>query len=315
MRPFFLAAIASVCVSTSAGAARGEAAPKPPSPRAYAYAVIGVEDLALALDLWNGRFGMEILRRETGPDAQLARAWGLPDNAIADQAVLRAPGTLNGGVLLVQFATPANAVRQDARPSDLAPQSVVIAVRDLEARYGELATDPGRFASRVVRRTVDRTPVRELHMDTHDALDIVFREPVRKPETVGKQGYGAALAVVLTTSDVAREAAFFREVLGLETIGNEQGEVLVLGDRKGRFGRLELTQSGGSQARDLYARTVPPARGLISLAYVVPDLKPIVAAGRSAGLAEHGRVVSILGDGHMASVASPSGLRIDILQP
>jgi catechol 2,3-dioxygenase-like lactoylglutathione lyase family enzyme len=296
-------------------AARGEPAVMAPSPRAYACAVIGVEDLAVALDLWNGRFGMEIVRREPGPDPQLSRAWGLPENAIADQAFVRSPGILNGGVLLVQFATPAVAVRDGAKPLDLAPQSVVLAVQDLEARYGELATDPSRFASRVVQRTVDRTPVRELHMDTHDALDIVFREPVRKPETVGKQGYGAALAIVLTTSEIEREAAFFREVLGLETIGNEQGDVLVLGDRKSRFGRIELAQSTGPEARDLYARTVPPARGLISLAYVVPDLKPIVAAGRAAGLAEHGRVSSILGDGHMASVASPSGLRIDILQP
>ncbi len=315
MRRFFLAAIASLCVANPVVAARGESAAKPPSPRAYAYAVIGVEDLALALDLWNGRFGMEIVRRETGPDAQLARAWGLPDDAIADQALLNAPGIPNGGVLLVQFAAPAGAVRDGARPSDLAPQSIVVAVHDLEARYGELATDPSRFASRVVQRTVDRTPVRELHMDTHDALDIVFREPLRKPETLGKQGYGATPAIVVTTADIEREAAFFREVLGLEMIGNEQGDALVLGDRRGRFGRIELAQSTDPQARDLYARTVPPARGLISLVYVVPDLRPIVAAGRPAGLAEHGRVSSILGDGHMASVASPSGLRIDVLQP
>lgn len=314
VRRLLAAAIASVCVCTSAAAARGESAVKGPSPRGYAYVVIGVEDLALALDLWHGRFGMEIARRATGPDAQLARVWGLPENAIADQVLLSSPGVPNGGVHLVQFATPANAVRDGATPADLAPQSVVVAVLDLEARYAELATDPTRFASRVTQRTVERTPVRELHMDTHDALDILFREPVRKPEPVGKQGYGAAPAVVITTSDIEREAAFFREVMGLETLGNEQGDVLVLGDRKGRFGRIELILSAEPEARDLYPRAVPPARGLISVTYVVPDLKPFVANGRVAGLAEHGRVSSILGDGHMASVASPSGLRIDIIQ-
>jgi hypothetical protein len=205
-------------------------------------------------------------------------------------------------------------VREGAKPSDLAPQSVVVAVRDLESRYAELATDPDRFASRLTQRTVDRTPVRELHMDTHDALDIVFREPVRKPEPVGKQGYSAAPSIVIATADIVRETAFFREVMGLETIGNEQGDVIVLGDRKARFGRIELSQSSDPEARDLYTRTVPPARGLISLTYVVPDLEPLVTNGRVAGLAEHGRVISILGDGPMASVASPSGLRIDIIQ-
>src|SRR5688500_4388048 len=111
MRRVFLAAIAALCVSIPAVAARGEPAVKGPSPRAYAYVVIGVEDLALALDLWHGRFGMEITRREKGPDAQLARVWGLPENAIADQALLDSPGMLNGGVHLVQFASPASAVR------------------------------------------------------------------------------------------------------------------------------------------------------------------------------------------------------------
>lgn len=306
--------MAALAFVATAGAARNDKAVKGPSARAYAYAVIGVEDLAHALDLWHGRFGMEVARRESGPDAQLARVWGLPENAIAAQVLLTSPGMLNGGVHLVQFATPANAVRDSAQPEDLAPQSVVVAVRDLEARYAELATDPSRFASRVTQRTVDRTPVRELHMDTHDALDVLFREPVRKPEIVSKQGYGASQAIVITTADIDREAAFFRDVMGLEMIGNEQGDMLVLGDRRDRFGRIELARSVSPDARDLYPRAVPPARGLISVTYVVPDLRPFVAAGRAAGLAEHGRVVSILGDGQMASVASPSGLRIDIVQ-
>jgi catechol 2,3-dioxygenase-like lactoylglutathione lyase family enzyme len=314
MRRFFPAAIAALCVSIPAVAARGEPAVKGPSQRAYAYVVIGVEDLALALDLWHGRFGMEIARREKGPDAQLARVWGLPENAIADQALLDSPGMLNGGVHLVQFASHASAVRDGAKFTDLAPQSVVVAVRDLEARYAELATDPSRFASRVTRRTLERVPVRELHMDTHDALDVVFREPLRKPEPVSKQGYGAVQAIVITTSDMEREAAFFRDAMGLEMLGSAQSDVLVLGDRKGRVGRIEIAQSSDPQARYLYARAVPPARGLIGVTYVVPDLKPFIANGRAAGLAAHGRVISILGDGEMASVASPSGLRIDIIQ-
>jgi catechol 2,3-dioxygenase-like lactoylglutathione lyase family enzyme len=315
MRQLLLTCVAAVALATAAGAARDDKAVKGPSARSYAYAVIGVEDLGLALDLWHGRFGMEIAQRETGPDAELARVWGLPEDAIADQALLNAPGLLNGGVHLVQFATAAAPVRDGAQPADLAPQSIVVAVSGIEARYAELATDPGRFRSRLIERTADRATFHELHMDTHDSLDIVFREQLRRPEiVVGKNGYAAAPSIILTTSDLERDVAFFREVLGLEIIGSGQGATRVLGARDSRFGRVELVQSADAGARDLYGRTVPPARGLISLTYVVADLKPIVTGGRAAGLAEHGRVRSIIGEGLMASVASPSGLRIDIIQ-
>ncbi len=323
MPRLMLAALAwAACAGAAVGAARGEPAVKGPSARAYAYAVIGVADLGLALDLWHGRFGMEIARRETGPDAQLARVWGLAENAITDQALLATPGMLNGGVHLVQFATSGDAVREGALPADLAPQSVVVAVRDLETRYAELATDPHRYQSRLLVRTLGRATVHELHMDTHDALDILFREQLRAPQVVSAQGYGAGVGIVATAADVGREVAFFRDVLGLELLGTEQRaapggapiEVHVLGARDSRFGRVELFQPADAEGRDRYVRAVPPARGLISLTYVVPDLKPVVEKGRAAGIAEHGRVHSIVGEGFMASVASPAGLRIDIIQ-
>lgn len=108
------------------------------APLAIAYVVIGVGDMNEALDLWVHRFGMEIAARREGTDADLARAWGLPADGIADQALLLTPGVKEGGIHLVRFKSPGVSVRDGAAPTALLPKSVDVAVRDIEARYAEL---------------------------------------------------------------------------------------------------------------------------------------------------------------------------------
>jgi hypothetical protein len=117
----------------------------------------------------------------------------------------------------------------------------------------------------------------------------------------------------------SRETAFFGEVLGLNLLasipaGEAGADVRILGTRDSRLGRLELMEYAARSGRDLYWRTAPPARGILSVTYVVADLAPILERGRIAGIADHGPVRTILGEGRMASVTSPAGLRIDFIQ-
>ena len=324
-------ALALAACNMNGDRASSPAAVKGPSARAYAYAVVSVGDMEEALALWQQRFGMEISRREQGPDPGLARLWGLEANAIADQALLNTPGMIDGGVHLVRFASPGAAVRDGAAATDLVPKSIDIAVRDIEARYAELTSAGHAFRSKVGKLETDGVVLYEVHMPAHDGLNLVFLEQPGKPETVSPQGYGVAPQIVAVTPDNEREVAFFRDVLGLEplsqhrfagpqveqTIGLPPGaalDVRIVGARDSRFGRLELVQYEGVESADLYGRAAPPARGLLSVTYVVPDLAPILARGRSSGIADHGTVRSILGEGRMASVTSPAGLRIDIVQ-
>lgn len=303
----WLAPLALVLTACAASAPRPaeQSTLQGPSPKAFAYVVVSVGDMQQALALWVNRFGMEIARRRTGDDPELARLWGLPPDAIDEQVLLNTPGMIDGGLHLVRFASPGAAVREGAAATDLVPKSIDIAVRG--------------------------TVVHEAHIAAHDGLNLVFVEQTADPEVVSPQGYGVTPRIVLVTADEEREIGFFRRLLALEmlsrhrfagpeverTVGLAPGaglEVSILGDARSRYGRLEFVQYEGVRGRDLYPRTAPPARGMLSVTYVVEDLGPILERGAPLGLRAHGRVRSILGEGRMASVTSPAGLRVDIIE-
>jgi catechol 2,3-dioxygenase-like lactoylglutathione lyase family enzyme len=312
MRRLFAAAAACVAFAacSAAGSGRDSAARiAGPSPRAYAYVVVSVADMQQALDLWEERFGMEISRRERGADIGLARIWGLADDAIADQALLNTPGVIDGGVHLVRFRSPADAVREGAEPTDLGPRDLEIAANDVQAAGAELA------AAGVAIGWEGASAPRLL---VHDAVGLVLHQSDVKRQALSSRGYGVAMQLAAVVPDIERELAFFQKVLGLELLAssapNAVPQVRTLGTRQSPFGRLALVDYGSSMGRDLYPSAAPPARGLLGIIYVVPDLAPIMVRGREAGLADHGQVRSILGDGRMASVTSPAGLRIDFIE-
>jgi catechol 2,3-dioxygenase-like lactoylglutathione lyase family enzyme len=301
------------------------------SPIAVAYVVVSVTDIDAAIDFWVGRIGMELETRLGGSDPQLAAAWGLAPDGIVEEALLRTPGMADGGLHLVQFKTPGEAVRRDAATTDLVPKSLDIVTRDLPARVDELKAAGFQFRSPIGRlETADGGVVHEIHLPASDGMNLVFLESEGVNEPVGPKGYGVAAQIVLITADNVRETAFFRKVFGLEdlshnrfggpeverTIGLPPGaslDITILGAKSSPFGRLEFVQYEKAPGKNLYPRTRPPARGLLSITYIVPDLKPILERGRPFGIRDLGTVRSILGQGHMAEITSPAGLRIDIL--
>jgi hypothetical protein len=59
---------------------------------------------------------------------------------------------------------------------------------------------------------------------------------------------------------------------------------------------------------------VPPARGLLSVTYFVPDAAPILARGAAYGASDLGRTATIYGAGRTLLLTSPSGLRLQIIE-
>jgi catechol 2,3-dioxygenase-like lactoylglutathione lyase family enzyme len=307
-------------------------------PRAFAFAVVGVAELEPALRLWRDRFGMLVVARREGGDPGLATAWGLAADGIVDQVLLRTPGMTQGGLHLVRFREPGVVVREGAAASDLVPKSVDVAVRDIQARYAELAADGHQFRSPVGRLASDQMVVHQVHLGIHDAVNLVFFEREGIAEQVGPKGYGLIPQIVATSPDNRLERAFYEGVLGLrqtsndrfdgpaveKTIGLPPGgalDIRVFGDADCVQGRLEIVQYEGVRSADLYPRARPPARGLLSVTYVVADVGAILARAaaqdappmRAAPL-DHGVVTTIFGTARMATLASPAGLRIDLLE-
>ncbi len=308
------------------------------NPLAFAYVVLSVSDLDRALGLWQDRFGLELVARREGTDPGLAQAWGLAAGDIVDQALLRTPGMQQGGVHLVRFRLPGPAVRENAAATDLVPKSVDIAVRDIQARYAELLAAGYTFRSPIGRLVTGNTVVHEVHMPGPDAVNFVFVEVEGHPEPVSAKGYGVMPQLVAISPDNRLEKAFFEAVLGLKetsynrfsgpeverTIGLPKGaglDIRIFGDPAYDYGRLEIVQYEGAKSADLYPRARPPARGMLSVTYFVPDVGAILQRATGAGAptmraapVDHGVVRTIFGESRMVSLTSPAGLRIDLVE-
>lgn len=299
--------------------------------KAFAYAVLSVLDLEQALGLWQQRFGMRVVARRSGSDPGLAQFWGLSADAIVDQALLLTPGATEGGIHLVQFKLPGAAVRAHAASTDLVPKSVDIVVRDIQARYAELGAAGYEFRSKPGRFESDGAVVYETHMHGPDAVNIVLLEEMGRNDLTSAEGYGVAPQIVLTTADNLAEKVFLESVFGMseasyhrfsgpeieKTIGLPKGAALdirIMGDPASRYGRLELVQYERVNSNNLYPRAVPPARGMLSATYFVPDLTPLLLRGAAYNMRDAGVVTTIHGALRMARVQSPTGFMLDILE-
>ncbi|MFM7396468.1 MAG: hypothetical protein ACKO42_05055 [Gammaproteobacteria bacterium] len=304
------------------------------NPKAFAFALISVADMQEALNLWVSRFGMEIALRRQGGDMGLSRLWGLADDDIIDQALLVTPGRQQGGIHLIRFRHPGPAVREGAAPTDLVPKSIDIAVHDIRARFAELESAGFVFRSKIGRFETDGIVVHEVHMNGPESVNIVFLEQEGKPEHVSTKGYGIAPQVIATTPDNLGEKAFFEQVLGLDetsyhrfagpeverTIGLPPGgalDVRIFGDPAYDYGRLEIVQYEGVRSNDLYPRAVPPARGFLSVTFFVKDIDDVLRrkSVMRAAPRDHGVTESIFGRARLATLVSPAGLVVLLVEP
>ncbi|MEZ5497853.1 MAG: VOC family protein [Steroidobacteraceae bacterium] len=297
----------------------------------FAYVVLSVADLDQALELWQQRFGMEVVTRRHGADAGLAKLWNIAADDIKDQALLNTPGSLDGGLHLVQFARPGAAIREGARSTDLVLKNIDIAARDIKARHQELLDAGMKFRSAIGTLESDGVLVYEVHAPGPEGINLVFLEQPDVPQLTSRQGYGVTPQIVAITPDNEREVAFYRGLFGMEqlshhrfegpevekTIGLPSGaalDVRIVGNAKSAYGRMELVNYQGAPGDNLYPRARPPARGLLSVTYVVANLGGYLERGRNWGIVDHGPIESILGKGRMASVTTPAGMRIDIVE-
>lgn len=301
-------------------------------PMAFDYVVISVADMDRSMALWINRFGMRLVTRRDGTDPDLSRAWGLANDGIADQALLRTPGMTHGGVHLVRFKTPGATVRDGAASTDLVMKSVDISVKNMAERYAELTAAGYKFRSPPSQLSAGDLEFSEVHMYGPDDVNIVFVDIPKKPEPTSDKGYGVAPQIVITTPDNVRETSFFQSTLGLalishnsfagpqieKAVGLPKGaklDVRILGNPENHYGRLEFVQYEGATGKNLHPRAKAPARGMLSISYLVPDLNPLLTRAQALSLVDHGRVSTVLGQGRMVSLVSPAGVRVDLLQP
>ncbi|MEE4184806.1 MAG: hypothetical protein V2J12_03450 [Gammaproteobacteria bacterium] len=299
--------------------------------RSIAHLFVGVADMNPVRELWVQRFGLETVAELTGPDAELARLWGLPPDAIAAQLLLRTPGASSGWLHFVQFAVPAAPVRAAAQPTDLCPKNIDVNCVDMPARHAELAAAGYRFRSAISAYEIAGMQACEVQMPAHDDINVVLIEVADWPVQLSAQHFGAVTSFVSTVPDTAAEGRFYHALLGLEellqhriagpaieeVVGLPAGAALhmrLLGDPGEVYGRLELIAYEQIKGRDLYPRARPPALGILGCRFRTDNVLNLRERAVALGVpvTACGRFELLFGCVELIRLRSPAGLALEI---
>ncbi len=305
---------------------------------AFTHVTVGVASLSGAVAFWEQNFGLRVRDRRDGPDAALAKLWGIAPQAISRQALVLTPTgpgqwAAAGGLHLVEFAEPLPPVRRGARVYDRLPKNLDLYTTGMEARCAELEAAGHRFRAKWAEMPAGGSVFREAQLPGHDDINVVLLE-VFGPgyaTPLSPRHYAGIGPLVTIVGDGAAEAAFYRDVLGMpatlemmlkgpvieRTVGLPPGaglDLRVFGDPAEPLGRIEIIEYQQVRGEDLYPRARAPATGILHVSYRVPELAPIRRRLESAGMTmvEHGTVQTMYGSGPVMSFRSPAGFRIEV---
>jgi catechol 2,3-dioxygenase-like lactoylglutathione lyase family enzyme len=303
-----------------------------PNSKSWSSVSVGVTDLDAALALWQDTFGMELVSTREGPDPDLARLWGLSANDFDRQALLRAPGQSVGQLHLVQYVDPGPVVREGAQVFDLCPKNLDIYVSDLPRRHQELLKAGHRFRTESYSEITAPNGIRfrEIHMPSHDRINVVLLELLGEELPFSEQGFSAVGPLITIVDDAEKEKSFYNLIIGLDLlsqnilegseiekmIGLPPGSALdvsIWGGSGSPLGQVEIIDYRGVEGTDLYPGAKPGARGILHISYPVKDLPALTRKLDTANIAwqDHGRVEALPVRGKAIHFHSPAGLRIE----
>ncbi len=306
---------------------------RPAPSQAWSSVTVGVASLDDALRLWVDAFGFDIEQRLDSASPSFAALWDIAPADVSGQALLAAAGSPNGRVHLVEFTDPAPPVRAGAAVFDRCAKNLDVYVSDMPARIEALRERGYAFRNETCSEVEapDGTRFREIHMDGHDAINIVLLEVLGQDRAVSERGFGGVGPLIVIVADAAAEKTFFAEVMGLTQladnvlagpeieamIGLPKGaalDVSIWGDPDRPNGQIEIIHYRGVDGRDLYPRARPKATGILGVSY---DGAAAAAAGarlRQAGVAcrRHAAVEFPERTADVVEFRSPAGLTIQL---
>jgi len=302
---------------------------------AWSAITVGVADLDVAMSLWVDEFGFSIVAQKDGADTALERYWQLAPGDIARQALVQTNDSRYGMIHFVEFNDPDDPVREGAEVFDRVPKNLDIYVEDLPAKVARLRSLGHQFrtATHSEITAPDGTAFREIHMPSHDAINIVLLEVVGKSKPFTSAGYAGIGPLIFIVPDANTEKLFFEQAFLLEKlndnilkgpeiermVGLPPGaalDVSIWGREGEDLGGIEIIEYQGVEGADLYPRARPKALGILHIAYVVPDATLLRERLDQLGVVveEHDDVTTLVGSGRVISFVSPAGLRIEVYE-
>jgi len=299
------------------------------------YVSIAVADMQQVRELWIEQFGLIVIEHRLGPDAELAKLWGIAPAQISEQLLLASPSTETGKLHFVELADPDSAVRQNAAPYDLGAKNLDVNCTDLPGCVEKLKKSGYEFRSEIVEYEIEGLEIREIQMHAHDGLNVAFIEVLgpKFKTSFTKQGYAALTSFVVIVEDTVSEANFYKhnfdfdEIMhhklsgpDIETaIGLPSGTALhmrLCGKENNMFGRMELISYEGLTGKNRFELAQPPATGILRCGFIVNSLDEMAAKADINKQLVVGpiSIETILGNGQVLKIESPAGLKIDILE-
>lgn len=297
--------------------------------------IIGVADLDTALDLWVEEMGFDVLARIDGIDHGLDEMWGLDDNRVAAQALVRTPGQSRGALHLIQFQQPTATVREEASAFDLCPKNLDVHAKNIADRMQRLRRSGYEFRNDAPTTSTapDGTRFTEIHMTAHDDINVVLLEIDGHEMPFSTHGFAGISPLISVVADADAEKAFYKDVLGLtcqsdnyldgadieRMIGLPTGtglDVSIWGDKDALMGALEIVSYRGVEGADLYPRAMPPARGVLRVALRTPNIEAWRKHLKTRGVAfeNHADLELRIARTDAVSFATPGGLMVEIHQ-
>ena len=299
---------------------------------AWHWVSIGTRDLEAALDFWVARLGFECVARVEGDDPGLRQHWGLPDQQVARQAMVRSPAAAHGGMHIVEWAAPAESVRGNAQVFDLCPKNLDIYVDDLPARMAQLVDQGVVFRNEHYSEAVspDGVHFREIHLAGHDEINIVLLQVIGSDTLIPPTGFSGVGPLVCIVREPKEEKRFYEQVVGLklshdnilsgpdieQMIGLPAGcalEVSIWAEPGQPLGEVELVTYQGTDGADLYPWARPGARGVTHLNWQVDDIEALAAHLSAHGVGHSASTIdgSLVQSRASLIFHSPAGLRLE----
>ena len=300
---------------------------------AWHWVSIGTRDLEAALDFWVARLGFECVARVGGDDPGLRQHWGLPDQHVARQAMVRSPAAAHGGMHIVEWTAPAESVRGNAQVFDLCPKNLDIYVDDLPARMAQLVDQGVVFRNEHYSEAVspDGVHFREIHLAGHDDINIVLLQVIGSDTLIPPTGFSGVGPLVCVVREPTEEKRFYEQVVGLklshdnilagpdieQMIGLPAGcalEVSIWAEPGQPLGEVELVTYQGTDGADLYPRARPGARGGPHLNWQVDDIEALAAHLSAHGVGHSASTIngSLIQSRASLIFHSPAGLRLEV---